>query len=199
MSAEKVAFITKCLELDVAALEGLLGQLDRIGMLRRSSRLAEIAYTAALLAPTRPPRSPAASSTVSTGTRRAYVLQPIGDGVRLALHPESGARHEPRLLQHFVRPNSTPAGNVQPQLTRASTGARRQKRAILDLPLQLAGPVAPPAPTRRTATVTAACWGGKWELRRRVEAGSGTGLGCWSGQSGGPRRGGAGSGVSVGE
>jgi hypothetical protein len=73
--------------------------------------------------------------------------------VRLALHPESGASHEPRLLQHTRPAELDTPGDVQPQLIRASTGARRQKRAILDFPLRhavVAPTCRPNMPLRRS-------------------------------------------------
>jgi hypothetical protein len=162
MSAEKVAFITKCLELDVAALEGLLGQLDRMRMLLRSSRLAEIAYTAALLAPTRPPRSPVASSAASTGTRRAYVLQPSAMVCDWPCTPNPARATSRNLLQHACpaeldtcRQRPAPA---RPPNSRLPASTRRRSSHL--------------PPQHAAATVAV----------RRVGAGGATGPACWSGK-----------------
>ncbi|HEU4946288.1 MAG TPA: SDR family oxidoreductase [Kribbella sp.] len=49
LSPEKLAAVNEALQLDEAAFQGLLAQLDQMRMLRRSPKLAQIAATAAFL------------------------------------------------------------------------------------------------------------------------------------------------------
>ena len=68
LSPEKLALVNKDLQLDAAAFQGLLGQLDQMRMLRRSPRLAEVTSAAAFLASDRASAITGTFVNVSSGT-----------------------------------------------------------------------------------------------------------------------------------